>query len=325
MRALITGISGMDGSHLADLLLGKDYEVHGLVRRCSRPVTDRIEHLTDRITLHEGDLLDQTSLNGVVAAVQPDEVYNLAAQSFVGASWAQPTLTSEVTGLGTLRMLEAVRAHAPEARFYQASSSEQFGNAPAPQDEATPFRPRSPYGVAKAFAHQMAVNYRESYGMRVSCGILFNHEGERRGLEFVTRRISRQVAELSLGLRSEIVLGNLGARRDWGYAPDYVRAMWLMLQHKQPDDYVIATGQAHRVGAFLDLALQVAGLGTADENHSVRIDPALLRPAELYSLRGLAIKALRELGWRPEVSFEDMVRRMVEHDIAVLRTQAMAA
>lgn len=323
-RALITGISGQDGSHLADLLLEKGYEVHGLVRRCSRPVVGRIEHILDRVVLHDGDLLDQASLDRAVAEATPDEVYNLAAMSFVGASWGQPTLTAEVTGLGTLRMLEAVRSNAPDARFYQASSSEMFGSAPAPQSEATPFHPRSPYGVAKVFAHQMTVNYRESYGLHASCGILHNHESERRGLEFVTRKISHGIAEIALGLRDSLSLGNLDARRDWGYAPNFVKAMWLMLQQDEPDDYVIATGRTHSVGEFLDAALAAAGL-EGERERVVRSDPALLRPAEVHVLCGDASKACERLGWVPTVGFGELVRRMVEHDLEALGARAAAA
>lgn len=316
-RALITGITGQDGSFMADLLLEKGYEVHGLVRRSSLPNHERIAHLVGSdpskiIFLHCGDLLDQTSLERAVYESQPHEVYHLAAQSFVGVSWSQPMLTVEVTGLGTLRMLEAIRLHAPEARFYQASSSEMFGNAPTPlQHEGTPFRPCSPYGAAKVLAHNVAVNYRESYGMYICCGILYNHESERRGSEFVTRKISIQVAECYHGLRDQVELGNMMARRDWGHAKDYMEAAWLMLQQDGPDDYVIATGETHSVADFLSNALRVAGLS----ERTVVIDPSMIRPAELRYLRGDASKARTRLGWVPNTGFGELVRRMVEHDL----------
>lgn len=318
-RALITGITGMDGSHLADLLLGKGYEVHGVFRRCSRAVDERLAHIADwpqaALVLHDGDLTDQGSLDRIVAEVQPDEVYNLGAQSFVGASWRQPVLTAEVTGLGALRMLEAVYKHQPEARFYQASSSEMFGNAvQVPQDEMTPLRPRSPYGSAKVFAHNSAVNYRESYDMFVSCGILFNHESERRGFEFVTRKISRLMAEVACGKRDRIQLGNTSAQRDWGYAPDYVEAMWLMLQYKEPDDFVVATGETHSVQEFLDQAWMAAGKPT----YMLECDSTNIRPAELHQLRGRPEKIRDCLGWTPTVGFKELVRKMVYHDMRTL-------
>jgi GDPmannose 4,6-dehydratase len=316
-RALITGLTGQDGSHLADLLLEKGYEVHGIVRRSSHVADGRIAHIRGQLQLHEADLTDQESLNRVMHRVRPDEVYNLAAMSFVGASWNQPILTSEVTGLGALRMLEAVRSCTPDARFYQASSSEMYGSAPAPQDENTPFHPRSPYGVAKAFAHHMTVNYRESYGMHASCGILFNHEGERRGEEFVTRKITKCVAELVAGKRSTFTLGNLDARRDWGYAPDYVNAMWLMLQQETPDDYVIATGETWSVADFVDAALQAAGISNSREE-LVTINPAFVRPAEVNELCGVRRKAWVKLGWAPTVSFMELVGRMVQADLEAL-------
>lgn len=321
MRALITGITGMDGSHLADLLVAKGYEVHGLVRRCSRPVTERIAHLEGEVTLHQGDLLDQVSLDKAVCESQPDEVYHLAAQSFVGTSWEQPVLTAEITGLGTLRMLDAVRSNAPEARFYQASSSEMFGNSGGMQDEHTPFAPRSPYGAAKAYAHHIAVNYRESYGMHVSCGILFNHEGERRGSEFVTRKIARQAAEIAAGTRLHMELGNLTARRDWGYAPDYVEAMWMMLQQERPDDFVIATGETHSVEDFVREAHKAADVTCAV---SPRLDQDVLRPAELDALCGDARKAHERLGWSPRVKFPELVERMVRHELHALDMVAPA-
>src|SRR5688500_7237806 len=278
-RALITGITGQDGSYLAELLLEKGYEVHGMVRRASTEKFERIEHLRDRITLHQGDLLDQRSLVDTLRACRPDEIYNLAAMSFVAVSWIQPTLTAEFTGVGVTRMLEAVREAAPGARFYQASSSEMFGKVlEVPQTESTPFYPRSPYGVAKAYGHFITVNYRESYDLFACSGILFNHEGPRRGLEFVTRKITWHAAAIKLGLRDEVALGNLDARRDWGYARDYVEAMWLMLQQEQAEDYVIATGQTHSVRDCCEVAFDQVGLNW--EQH-VRLDEQFLRPAEV--------------------------------------------
>lgn len=320
-RALITGITGMDGSHLADVLVAAGYEVHGIVRRTSQSHLAHIAHLADTVVLHDGDLCDQGSLDRIVNMVAPHEIYNLAAQSFVGASWQQPIHTAEVTGLGAVRMLEAAREHAPGVRFYQASSSEMFGNEPGPQDEATPMRPRSPYGAAKLYAHSMAVNYRESYDMHVSCGILFNHESERRGREFVTRSISLQVARLALGLTNQITLGNLHAVRDWGYAPDYCRAMWRMVNQDEPGDYVIATGETRTVRDFLVAALGVVGLYVADVN--VVLDSDQLRPAELHSLCGDAVKARVELGWEPTMRFYPMVRAMVANDLNALDTDPM--
>src|ERR1700760_4999845 len=260
-RALITGITGQDGSYLAELLLEQGYEVHGMVRRASTEKFDRIEHLRDRITLHQGDLLDQRSLVDTLRAAEPDEVYNLAAMSFVAVSWTQPTLTAEFTGVGVTRVLEALREAAPEARFYQASSSEMFGKVlETPQTEATPFYPRSPYGVAKVYGHWITVNYRESYGLHASSGILFNHESPRRGLEFVTRKVTHGVARIAHKLDDKLSLGNLDAQRDWGYAADYVRAMWLMVQQDSPDDYVVATGETHSVREFCEMAFALAGL-----------------------------------------------------------------
>ena len=314
--ALITGITGQDGSYLAELLLEKGYAVHGMVRRASTEKFDRIEHLRERITLHQGDLLDQRSLVDTLRAARPDEVYNLAAMSFVAVSWIQPTLTAEFTGVGVTRMLEAVREVCPETRFYQASSSEMFGKVrETPQTETTPFYPRSPYGVAKVYGHHITVNYRESYDLFACSGILFNHESERRGLEFVTRKITWHAAAIKTGKRSELALGNLDARRDWGYAKDYVEAMWLMLQQDQPDDYVIATGETNTVRRCVEIAFDEAGL---EWEPYVRLDDAFLRPAEVDLLVGDASKAERELGWTPHTSFEELIRLMVRSDLALL-------
>jgi GDPmannose 4,6-dehydratase len=325
--ALITGITGQDGSYLADLLLGKGYDVHGLVRRSSTEKFERIEHIRDQVTLHQGDLLDQRSLVDALRSANPDEIYNLAAMSYVAASWVQPTLTAEFTGTGVTRVLEAMREACPEARFYQASSSEMFGNVrEVPQTEATPFYPRSPYGVAKVYGHFITVNYRESYGLRATSGILFNHESERRGLEFVTRKITWHAAAIKLGLLDKLPLGNLDAQRDWGYAPDYVDAMWRMLQHRDPEDFVIATGVAHSVRDCVEVAFDHAGLSI--ESHLVS-DPRLMRPAEVEHLIGDASKAREVLGWQPETSFEQMIRRMVDADYKLLcrgeRSPAAAA
>jgi GDPmannose 4,6-dehydratase len=318
-RALITGITGQDGSYLAELLLDKGYEIHGLVRRASTGSLQRLAGIERRITLHPGDLLDQRSLVDVLRAVQPDEIYNLAAMSFVAASWNQPTLTAEFTGLGVTRMLEAMRETCPGARFYQASSSEMFGKVrEAPQDESTPFYPRSPYGVAKAYGHFITVNYRESYGLHTCSGILFNHESPRRGLEFVTRKVTYGAAAIKLGLADELVLGNLDSRRDWGYAPEYVEAMWLMMQRASPIDYVIGTGRDHSVRELVECAFEHLGL---DPEKHVRSDPALERPAEVERLIADYSKAERELGWRPRTSFEELVRLMVEADLELLRRE----
>ena len=312
--ALITGITGQDGSYLAEHLLGLGYAVVGVTRRSSTDTGTRIEHLRDRIEVVGGDLLDQTSLLALVSRYRPDEVYNLAAQSFVPASFAQPLLTGEVTALGVARLLEAVRLAHPVARVYQASSSEMFGKVQAvPQDEATPFYPRSPYGVAKLYGHWITVNYRESYGLHASSGVLFNHESPRRGLEFVTRKIAHGVARIKHGLQGELRLGNLDARRDWGYAGDYVRAMRLMLQREEPGDYVIATGETHSVREFAELAFAAAGL---DWREHVVVDPALSRPAEVDLLVGDARRARDDLGWEPAVGFPGLVRLMVEADLA---------
>jgi GDPmannose 4,6-dehydratase len=318
-HALITGITGQDGSHLADFLLAKGYRVHGLVRRTSAEHYPRLEAIRDRIELVAGDMLDAVSLDRAVEQIQPDEVYNLAAMSFVPASWGQPALTTEVNALGVLRLLEAIRRHCPTARFYQASTSEMFGKVrETPQRETTPFHPRSPYGVAKVYAHHLTVNYRESYGLFACSGIMFNHEGPRRGPEFVTRKVTRAVARIRRGLASELRLGNLAARRDWGYAGDYVRAMWLMLQQDRPDDYVIGTGENHSVEELVEAAFAHADLDWRDH---VVADPQLHRPAEVDALLADATKAHRMLGWQPEVPFVELVRLMVDSDIAQLKSE----
>src|SRR5947209_3859287 len=313
--ALITGITGQDGSYLAELLLEKGYEVHGMVRRASTEKFDRIEHLRDRIVLHQGDLLDQRSLVDALRAAQPAEIYKLAAMSFVAISWIQPTLTAEFTGVGVTRILEAVREVCPDARFYQASSSEMFGKVrQVPQNEDTPFYPRSPYGVAKVYGHFITVNYRESYDLHATSGILFNHEGPRRSREFVTRKITWHAAAIKLGLADKLELGNLDAKRDWGYAKDYVEAMWLMLQRDDPQDYVIATGIAHSVRDCVEIAFDQAGLPVGDH---VVIDESLKRPAEVDHLIGDASKAKRDLGWEPRTSFEQLIRLTVYADLAL--------
>jgi GDPmannose 4,6-dehydratase len=315
--ALITGVTGQDGSYLAELLLEKGYDVHGMVRRASTEKFDRIEHIRDRLTLHQGDLLDQRSLVDALRASKPAEIYNLAAMSFVAVSWIQPTLTAEFTGTGVTRMLEAMREVCPEARFYQASSSEMFGKVlEVPQTETTPFYPRSPYGVAKAYGHFITVNYRESYDLHAVSGILFNHESPRRGLEFVTRKITWHAAAIKHGLAKELRLGNLDAERDWGYAKDYVEAMWLMLQRDTAEDYVIATGKANSVRECCTVAFDEAGLG--DFEQYVTIDPAFVRPAEVDHLIGDPAKAARDLGWRPQTSFEELIRLMTRADLELL-------
>jgi GDPmannose 4,6-dehydratase len=317
-RALITGITGQDGSYLAELLLEKGYEVHGMVRRASTEKFDRIEHLRDRITLHQGDLLDHRSLTDALRAANPDEIYNLAAMSFVAVSWIQPTLTAEFTGVGVTRILEAMREVCPEARFYQASSSEMFGKVlEVPQTETTPFYPRSPYGVAKAYGHFITVNYRESYNLHATSGILFNHESPRRGLEFVTRKITWHAAAIKHGKLDKLELGNLDAERDWGYAKDYVVAMWLMLQQDKADDYVIATGRTNTVRECVEVAFDEAGLG--DYEKYVEINPAFLRPAEVDQLIGSPAKAKADLGWEPETSFEELIRLMTRADLELLK------
>lgn len=316
-KALVTGISGQCGSYLAELLLEKDYDVFGLVRRLSKPNTSNIDHILDQINLIEGDLLDQSSLNTAVRKTQPDELYNLASQSFVGTSWTQPILTGEVTGLGAARVFEAVRQECPATRIYQASSSEQFGKVQeTPQNEKTPFYPRSPYGAAKLYAHWLAVNYRESYDMYISNGILFNNESPRRGIEFVTKKITDGVSRIKCGKAKELVLGNLDAKRDWGYCLDYVEAMHLMLQQPKPDDFVIATGETHSVREFVEEAFNVVGL---DWKLYVKQDPRFMRPAEVDYLRGDYSKAKRILGWEPKVKFKELVKIMVEADLEKYR------
>jgi GDPmannose 4,6-dehydratase len=314
--ALITGITGQDGSYLADFLLGKGYAVVGIVRRTSHDSYERIGHLLDRVRIVPADLLDQHSLTSVIRDVRPDEIYNLAAQSFVPTSWSQPVLTGEFTALGVTRILEAVRLAHPEARFYQASSSEMFGKVQeTPQNERTPFYPRSPYGVAKVYGHWITVNYRESYDLFAASGILFNHESPRRGLEFVTRKVSDGVARITLGMAKQLPLGNLDARRDWGFALDYVDAMWRMLQHPTPEDFVVGTGVMHSVRDLVRVAFEHVGL---EWERYVTLDPAQVRPAEVDHLQADAAKARTLLGWEPTVSFEELVRMMVDHDVARL-------
>jgi GDPmannose 4,6-dehydratase len=319
-RVLITGITGQDGSYLAELLLEKGYEVYGMVRRSSTESFERISHLVDRVTLLQADLLDQPSLVSALEESQPAEVYNLAAQSFIPTSWSQPVLTAEFTGVGVTRLLEAVRRADPSIRFYQASSSEIFGKVrEVPQNEQTPFYPRSPYGVAKVYGHFITVNYRESYGLFAVSGILFNHTSPRRGLEFVSRKITDGVARIKLGLADELRLGNLEAKRDWGFAGDYVEAMWLMLQQEEPEDFVIASGVEHAVRECVDIAFGHAGL---DPDQYVRTDPALLRPAEVDHLVGDASKAREKLGWEPRVSFRELIEMMVDADVERLTAAA---
>lgn len=311
--ALITGITGQDGSYLAELLLDKGYEIYGLIRRLSTPNFTRIEHIAERITFLEGDLTDQSSLNIAMQTAQPDEVYNLAAQSFVATSWNQPVLTGDVTGVGVIRMLEAIRHFSPYAKFYQASSSEMFGAAKEiPQSEKTVFHPRSPYAVAKVFGYYGTINYRESYNLFCCNGILFNHESPRRGIEFVTRKITDGVAKIYHGLSKELRLGNLDAKRDWGFAGDYVKAMWLMLQQNEPDDYVIATGESHSVKEFVELAFEAVNL---DWKNYVKIDNRFIRPADVPLLMGDATKAKEKLGWEPRTSFEELINLMMQNDI----------
>lgn len=317
-RALITGITGQDGSYLAEFLLSKNYKIFGLTRRTSTSNYERIKHIQDQIELIPGDLLDQQSLTSAISLSNPDEIYNLAAQSFVATSWSQPVLTGEFTALGTTRMLEAMRQVRPDAKFYQASSSEMFGQVQeSPQTEKTPFHPRSPYGVAKVYAHWITINYRESYDLFTVSGILFNHESPRRGLEFVTRKISHGVAKIHLGQQSSLILGNLDAKRDWGYSGDYVEAMWLMLQQSKPDDYVIATGENHSVQEFVEAAFNVVGI--SNWKKYVKTSKELYRPAEVDFLIGDATKAKKALGWKPKVSFADLVKLMVESDIKLLQ------
>jgi GDPmannose 4,6-dehydratase len=316
-RALITGITGQDGSYLAEFLLDQGYEVVGMVRRSSTLNFERIAHIQDRVTLAPGDLLDEVSMINILRDHRPAEVYNLAAQSFVQTSWGQPVLTGETTALSVTRMLDAIRIVDPDIRFYQASSSEMFGKVvEVPQKETTPFYPRSPYGVAKVYGHWITVNYRESYGLHASSGMLFNHESPRRGLEFVTRKISHGVARIKLGLDSELRLGNLDAQRDWGFAGDYVRGMWMMLQQDTPDDYVLAMGETHSVREFCELAFSHVGLDYQDH---VVLDERFMRPAEVELLIGDPAKANSVLGWKPEVGFGDLVRMMVDNDLDVVR------
>ena len=316
-RALITGITGQDGSYLAEFLLGKGYQVYGMVRRTSTVRYERIQHVQPDLQLVQGDMGDLSSLITAIAQVEPDEVYNLAAQSFVPTSWNQPVFTGDTTGLGVTRLLDAVRTVNPAIRFYQASSSEMFGKVrEVPQTESTPFYPRSPYGVAKVYGHWITVNYRESYDLFTCSGILFNHESPRRGLEFVTRKVTYHAAKIKLELAKEIRIGNLESQRDWGYAGDYVRAMWLMLQQDAPDDYVIATGKTHSVQRLLEVAFEHVGLNWRD--YTVQ-DPKFMRPAEVDLLVGDPSKANRELGWQPEVSFEELIGMMVDSDMKKLR------
>jgi GDPmannose 4,6-dehydratase len=319
-RALITGITGQDGSYLAELLLSKGYAVHGMVRRSSSENFERINHLRDRVSLHQGDLLDQYSLSSLLREVRPDEVYNLAAQSFVPTSWSQPVLTGEFTALGVTKMLEAIRHTAAEVRFYQASSSEMFGKVrELPQTELTPFYPRSPYGVAKAYGHHITVNYRESFSLYAVSGILFNHESPRRGLEFVTRKVTDGAARIKLGLQTSLAMGNLDAHRDWGFAGDYVDAMWRMLQQTQADDYVIATNESHTVRELCELAFARVGL---DWQKHVIVDERFVRPAEVDLLIGNPAKARERLGWTPTVNFQELVNMMVDADLRRLREGA---
>lgn len=310
--ALITGITGQDGSYLAELLLDKGYNIYGLIRRLSTPNFTRIESIADRIIFLEGDLTDQSSLNIAMQTAQPDEIYNLAAQSFVATSWNQPVLTGDVTGLGVIRMLEAIRHFSPDAKFYQASSSEMFGTASIPQDEKTVFHPRSPYAVAKVYGYYSTINYRESYNLFACNGILFNHESPRRGIEFVTKKITDGAAKIYCGHCNELRLGNLDAKRDWGFAGDYVRAMWLMLQRDEPDDYVIATGESHSVKEFVSQAFSAVGL---DWHDYVKKDERFMRPADVSELRGDSTKAREKLGWEPMISFNELVTMMVNDDI----------
>jgi GDPmannose 4,6-dehydratase len=322
-RALITGITGQDGSYLAEFLLGKGYGVYGMVRRASFQRFDRIQHIFDRVEIIEGDLTDQSSLDDAMKTIAPDEVYNLASQSFVPTSWNQPVLTADVTGTGVTRMLEAIRKHKPDSKFYQASTSEMFGKVRAtPQNETTPFYPRSPYGVSKVYAHWITINYRESYNIFACSGICFNHESPRRGLEFISRKVTDGVARIKLGLAEQLKLGNLEARRDWGFAGDYVEAMWLMLQQDQPEDYVIATGVSHSVQDLVETAFDYVGLPM--EPHVV-VDPKFFRPAEVDLLVGDASKAKNQLGWAPTSSFQAMIHMMVEADLKRLVSLAASS
>lgn len=316
-KALISGITGQDGSYLADFLLEKGYDVYGMVRRSSMEKFDRIEHIKDRINIRQADLLDQYSISKIIEEVQPEEVYNLAAMSFVPTSWDQPVLTAEFTAIGVTRMLEAIRAVNPHIRFYQASSSEMFGLVKEiPQNEKTPFHPRSPYGVAKVYGHWITVNYRESYDIFAVSGILFNHESPRRGIEFVTRKVTYNVAKIKLGLSKELRLGNLEAKRDWGYALDYVKAMWLMLQQEKPDDFVIASGETHSVKELVEIAFSHVGL---DYRDFVVLDKKFIRPAEVDLLSGDYSKAKKILEWQPQVHFAELIKMMVDSDLAMIK------
>ncbi|MBI3802805.1 MAG: GDP-mannose 4,6-dehydratase [Nitrospirae bacterium] len=318
-KALITGITGQDGSYLAEFLLEKGYKVFGMVRRSSSENYERVEHIRDRLHFIQGDLTDQSSLDEAIKGIMPEEVYNLAAQSFVPTSWNQPVLTADVTGLGVTRILEAIRKHKPDARFYQASSSEMFGKVQeTPQTERTPFYPRSPYGVAKVYGHWITVNYRESYNIFACSGILFNHESPRRGLEFVTRKVTNTVAKIKLGLAKELRMGNMDAKRDWGFAGDFVEAMWLMLQQDQPEDYVIATGQAHSVEELVEIAFDSVGLKAKDY---ITADPKFLRPAEVDFLIGNSEKARKKLKWVTRVPFEELILMMVQQDLRILKAR----
>jgi len=322
MRALVTGITGQDGSYLAELLLSKGYEVFGIVRQSSVKKLDRLQSFVDDIEIVEGDLSDQSSLDHLIHSVKPHEVYNLAAQSFVPVSWNQPVLTGDVTGLGVIRVLEAIRKHAPQAKFLQASSSEMFGKVrEKPQTERTPFYPRSLYGVAKVFGHYVTVNYRESYGLFACSTIAFNHESPRRGMEFVTRKVTHQVARIKCGLAGKLFIGNLDAQRDWGFAGDYVTAMWLMLQQPEADDYVLATGRTHSVRELVEAAFAVVGLNWEDY---VEIDPKMIRPVEVDVLCGDATKARTKLKWEPKVSFEELIAMMVKADLELVRKPELA-
>ncbi len=320
-RALITGITGQDGSYLAEFLLEKGYEVYGLIRRVSVPNYQNINHILDKIKLIEGDMTDQPSLNRAVIESKPDEIYNLAAQSFVATSWNQPVLTGEVDALGTLKLLEAMKNFAPNAKFYQASTSEMYGNShnEGKQDETTPFHPRSPYAIAKLYSYWITVNYRESYNLFTCNGILFNHESPRRGIEFVTRKITNGVAKIKLGKADSLSLGNLNAKRDWGFAGDYIRAMWLMLQQDKPGDYVVATGETHSVREFVEEAFKVAGI--EDWQKYIKQDPKYMRPADVELLQGVPDKSIEKLGWKPEISFKELVKMMVESDIKKISNQ----
>lgn len=316
-KAFITGVTGQDGSYLAEFLLEKGYEVYGMTRRTSTQNLERIEHIKDKINIVHGDLADQSSLICLLQKIQPDEIYNLAAQSFVHSSWTEPITTAEFTGVGVLKILEAMRLVCPNAKFYQASSSEMFGAVPAPQSEKTAFHPRSPYAVSKVFGHYITINYRESYGLFACSGILFNHESPRRGLEFVTRKITDGVAKIKLGMAKELRLGNLDAKRDWGFAGDYIKAMWKMLQESKPDDYVIGTGENHSVREFVEEAFKAAGI--ANWKKYVKIDKKFIRPAEVNELKADFSKAKKKLGWKPEIKFKELVKMMVEADIERLK------